>query len=137
MEPTPRTCMGYKLVPQSHFTCLFHDHAKCSCIGGPRRLVQSHFTCHYHERSLSLFFVLDKHLASESLLRSMFLVLQFLLFFSFCFHFRAVLVEMLCLAQKHFILLTQVARVSHLRVRTTFGFHSTNIRYTPTVMSAY
>ena len=49
--------MGCKLSPQSHFTCLFHDHAKCSCIGGPRHLVQSHFTCHSHEMSSSLFFV--------------------------------------------------------------------------------
>ena len=48
--------MRCKLSPQSHFTCLFHDHA-CSCIGGPHRLVQSHFTCHSHEWSSSLFFV--------------------------------------------------------------------------------
>ena len=53
--------MGCKLSPQSHFTCLFHDHANCSCIGGPRRLVQSHFTCHSHEWSLSLFFVMHVH----------------------------------------------------------------------------
>ena len=52
---------GHKLSPQSHFTCLFHDHAKCSCIGGPRRLVQSHFTCHSHEWSSSLFFVMHVH----------------------------------------------------------------------------
>ena len=44
------------LGPVVH-ACLFHDHAKCSCVGGPRRLVQSHFTCHSHERS-SRFFVM-------------------------------------------------------------------------------
>ena len=54
-EPIPCTC---ELVLQSHFTCLFHDHVQCSCIGGPLRLVQSHFTCHSHERSSSLFLVL-------------------------------------------------------------------------------
>ena len=40
-------------------------------------------------------------------------VLQFL------FSLPRVSVEMFCLAQKHFISLTQVARVSRLRVRTT------------------
>ena len=74
--------MGCKLSPQSHFTCLFHDHAKCSCIGGPRRLVQSHFTCHSHEMSSSLFLVLVHRM--HSIACSMFLVLQFMLFFSFC-----------------------------------------------------
>ena len=59
--------MGCKLSPQSHFTCLFHDHAKCSCIGGPRRLVQSHFTCHSHEWSSSLFFVMHVHCTYTSI----------------------------------------------------------------------
>ena len=58
---------GRKLSPQSHFTCLFHDHAKCSCIGGPRRLVQSHFTCHSHEWSSSLFFVMHVHCTYTSI----------------------------------------------------------------------
>ena len=43
-------------------------------------------------------------------------VLQFL------FSLTRVSVEMFCLVQKHFMSLTQVARVSRLRVRTTFGW---------------
>ena len=78
--------------------CLFHDHAKCSCIGGSRRLVQSHFTCHSHERSSCVFVMLmhrtHKH---QSLLH---------LVFSFCCSSVSVLsrvpVEMFCLAWKTF-----------------------------------
>ena len=40
----------------------------------------------------------------------------------FLFSLTRVPVEMFCLAQQHFISLTQVARVSRLRVRTTFGW---------------
>ncbi len=72
--------MRCKLSPQSHFTCLLHDHEKCSCIGGPHRLVQSHFTCHTHELSSSLFLVLvhRMHSIACSMLCFMFL------FSSFC-----------------------------------------------------
>ena len=57
-EPIPCTRMEHVSLSQSHFTCLFHDHTQCSCIGGPVRLVQSHFTCHSHERSSCLFLIL-------------------------------------------------------------------------------
>ena len=139
--------MGCKLSSQSHFTCLVHDHAKCSCIGGPRRLVQSHFTCHSHEWSSSLFFVTHVHRTYTSIRvsciqhrlfcvcivsrSSVSVVLQFL------FLLPRVPVKMFCHARKHFISLTQVARVSRFRVPTTFGFHTTNIRNMPTVISAY
>ena len=127
--------MEHVSLLQSHFSYLSHDHLQRSCIGGPVRLVQSRFTCHSHERSSCFFFVLvyptytcvrllhDTLVNSHGrfLLHALFhasrssvsVVLQFL------FSLPRVSVEMFCLAQKHFISLTQVARVSRLRVRTT------------------
>ena len=113
-----------------------HDHAKCSCIGGPRRLVQSHFTCHSHERS-SRFFVMLVHRTHKHqsllhqaqhvscLLSSVSVVLQFL------FYYRACQYEMFCLAGKHFMSLTQVARVSRFtETVTTFrSRHSTFVSF--------
>ena len=129
--------------------CLFHDHAKCSCVGGPRRLVQSHFTCHSHERSSCVFVMLvhrtHKHQSLlhqaqhvPCLLSSVSVVLQFL-------YYRACQYKCFVLLGKHFMSLTQVARVSHFTENchnisfTTFNIllASSNKRNKPTRMSAY
>ena len=52
--------------------------------------------------------VSDTYLLQSLLLVASFLVLQFLLFFSFCFHFRACQYKMFCLAWKTFHRMTLV-----------------------------
>ena len=62
----------------------------------------------------------DAHASDTQAPESLAPCLQFLLFFSFCSHYRACQYKMFSLAGKHFISLTQVARVSRFRVPTTF-----------------